>query len=569
MEARESGARGFLIGAALAGAALAAACGGVTTPGGNSESASGSGGVGGAGGAGSTVSSGGAGTAGTAGMGGSGGVACVPGEMIACYSGPASTQGVGDCHGGQSTCNADGSGYGPCMGEVIPTLENCQTPADENCNAAPIDGCGEHLWSQGLAGAVVVTSRLVSADSAGNVIVSGTFHQAITLGAQILVGNGPASDIFVAKLDGAGNHLWSKRIGTSNDDYVNASAVDAAGNVIVTGIFVGSLDLGGGVVLDNPGPFYATFVVKLDGAGNVLWAKHFPSASARSVAADAAGNVIVAGDFSGAANFGGGGIQAAGGTDVFVVKLAPTGMFLWNQAFGDINDQIVADVAVDSMGNVILTGSFEGSVNFGGGVLTSAGSSDVYVTKLGSSGAFAWSKRFGDFAVQTAQAVAITPADQVVLTGTFDGALDLGGGALVSTGQDIFLGKLGAAGNHLWSKRFGDAGVQAATSVAVDAAGRVTLVARFDGTLDFGGGALANVGQTDAAVARLDAAGGHVWSRRYGSSLEDTAGVAVVSTGEAFVIGNYDHCGAIDFGGGPLCSVSPQVNGVFLTKFAP
>ncbi|EYF01849.1 RCC1 domain-containing protein [Chondromyces apiculatus] len=46
-----------------------------------------------------------------------------------CYTGPAGTEDVGICRSGQQTCNADGSGYGPCLGEVLPGSETCDPGA--------------------------------------------------------------------------------------------------------------------------------------------------------------------------------------------------------------------------------------------------------------------------------------------------------------------------------------------------------------------------------------------------------------------------------------------------------
>jgi hypothetical protein len=62
--------------------------------------------------------------------------ACQPGEVRACYSAPVATQNIGPCRGGQQTCNAAGSGFGPCVGEVVPQPETCNTAADDDCDGA-------------------------------------------------------------------------------------------------------------------------------------------------------------------------------------------------------------------------------------------------------------------------------------------------------------------------------------------------------------------------------------------------------------------------------------------------
>jgi hypothetical protein len=69
------------------------------------------------------------------------GCTCALGDVIPCYSGPASTMNVGVCHGGQRTCLGGSLGYGPCAGEVTPSAEVCATTADENCNGTVNEGC--------------------------------------------------------------------------------------------------------------------------------------------------------------------------------------------------------------------------------------------------------------------------------------------------------------------------------------------------------------------------------------------------------------------------------------------
>ncbi|WAS96637.1 choice-of-anchor L domain-containing protein [Nannocystis punicea] len=60
---------------------------------------------------------------------------CEPGAQIACYTGPNGTQGVGICKEGMQTCNPQGTGYGPCNGEITPNpTDICSNALDDNCN---------------------------------------------------------------------------------------------------------------------------------------------------------------------------------------------------------------------------------------------------------------------------------------------------------------------------------------------------------------------------------------------------------------------------------------------------
>lgn len=68
------------------------------------------------------------------------GCSCVPNEVVPCYGGPPGTKDVGPCKGGMQTCNAQGTGFGPCAGEVVPQPEMCGTPIDDNCNGQVNEG---------------------------------------------------------------------------------------------------------------------------------------------------------------------------------------------------------------------------------------------------------------------------------------------------------------------------------------------------------------------------------------------------------------------------------------------
>jgi len=241
--------------------------------------------------------------------------------------------------------------------------------------------------------------------------------------------------------------------------------------------------------------------------GKHLWSKSFgdwDSQWAPAVAVDASGNVIVAGYIQSTVDFGGGALTSAGSDDIFVAKFGSEGSHLWSQRFGDGDLQRASALAVDAPGNVIVTGAFYGTVDFGGAALTSAGYYDIFVARFGSDGGHLWSQRFGDGSSQVSEAVAVDASGNMAVTGSFGGKVDFGGGALTSDGfADIFVAKVGSDGSHLWSQRFGDGDPQAAQAVAVDASGNMIVTGSFGGKVDFGGGALTSAGFPDIFVAKF------------------------------------------------------------------
>jgi hypothetical protein len=505
------------------------------------------------------------GASGAGGEGGAGG-SCSPGDVVSCYDGPEGTEGKGICTAGSKTCAADGAAFGPCVGAVEPRPENCATPVDDDCDGLAPACKGDPLWGKRFGDAGSQGAWSIATDPKGNVLVTGYVSGAIDFGSGPLISAG-GGDIFVAKLDPSGAPVWSRRFGDGAAQAGLSIVADSAANVFVTGYLNGAVDFGNGA-LTSAGNSDG-FLVKLDADGTTLWSQIFGGTSydaGQSLAVDSNGNVVVTGYFSGTIDLGGGPLSSAGGTDVFLAKLDPDGKHIWSKRFGDAMFQGGQSVAVGGAGDVFVTGNFKGTIDFGGDVLASAGGKDAFVAKLDAAGNHVWSKRFGDAATQYGQGIAVDGAGNVFVVGDFNGTVSFGGPVLSSgAAAELFVAKLDASGNYLWSKRFGDADTSGA-GVAVDLVGNVLVAGRFEGTIDFGGGPLASLGVGDVFVAKLDTDGGHLWSKRFGNASDEAAaGVATDSAGNVLVAGHFD--GAIDFGGGPLNNAGG--GDVFVVKLAP
>src|SRR5262249_11205115 len=145
-------------------------------------------------------------------------------------------------------------------------------------------------------------------------------------------------------------------------------------------------------------------------------------------------------------------------------------------------------IAVDRTDNMVLTGSFGGSVDFGGGALTSTGSADVFLVKYTTAGAYVWAKDFGTPLSASGNGVAVDGSGNVAVTGTFMGTANFGTGPLTSVGgNDIFIAEYSSAGDPLWSRRAGDTTTyDSGNGVAIDSAGNVVAIGYFLGTANFG-----------------------------------------------------------------------------------
>ncbi len=489
---------------------------------------------------------------------------CVPGAIDPCYTGPAGTEGVGICMGGTATCNPDGLGHAACEGQITPAVENCLAASDEDCNGAALACSGSDQFHKRFGDAGAQSAGGVAAWN-GGAVICGTFAGTVDFGGGALTSGG-ANDAFVASYDYLGAHQWSKRFGDAAAQSAAAITVDAQGNVFVVGDNAGTMDPGGGNV--TTAGLADVYLVKYDVNGVFQWAKQFGDNKAQNafaVATDAAGRVAITGQFASKADFGGGLLTSAGLTDMFVAVFDKDGAPQWSKRFGDAAAQAGKAIAFGPMGEVVVAGDNGGVVDFGGGNLTTAGATDVTLASFDTNGTFLWAKQFGNNVAQVANAVAVDDVGNIVLAASFAGTMNFGGGVLTSAGgNDMGLAKFTTGGMYLWAKRFGAAGADNARGVAIDPFGAIGLAGDFAGSVDFGGGALVSAGGTDIVVARFDALGAHVWSHRAGDAGAQVATAASSDVTGVFATGTF--AGTVDFGGGALTTAGG--NDIFLVKLS-
>lgn len=188
-------------------------------------------------------------------------------------------------------------------------------------------------------------------------------------------------DIFLLKLDSDGDFQWVNAFGGSgSDDGGNDIAIDNSGNVHITGLYTATaaIDFGGGVSL--PIASRDIFIIKIDTNGGYSWAAHIGGGSndeGKGIALDASGNVFVTGYFEGSnIDFNPGAevvnLSSNGDQDAFLLKLNAEGTYQWatNFSLNTSNDE-GRGVAVDSNGDIHLAGFVRININLGGSTIGS------------------------------------------------------------------------------------------------------------------------------------------------------------------------------------------------------
>ena len=432
-------------------------------------------------------------------------------------------------------------------------------------------------------------------DSTGNIYTTGRFASTVDfdpgVGTSNLTSAG-SSDVFVSKLDASGNLLWAKSFGAAAADAGLSIAVDSTGNVYTTGFFASTVDFDPGAGTSNLTSAGSSdvFISKLDASGNLVFAKRFGgsiSDLSYSIAVDSTGNIYTTGFFQDTVDFdpsaGTTNLTTAGLSDVFISKLDASGNLVFAKRFGAAEADAGRSIALDSTGNIYTAGYFEQTVDFdpsaGTTNLTSAGRSDVFVSKLDSSGNLVFAKRFGAAETDVGLSVAVDSTGNVYTTGYFEQTVDFDPGAgttdlTTGGGSDVFVSKLDASGNLVFAKRFGGSNDDGGISISVDSNGNIHTTGYFEERVDFDPGAgtsnLTSAGGTDVFVSKIDSSGNLLLAKSFGGTANDVGrSITFDSTGNIYTTGEF--AGTVDFdpGTGTTNLISAGGNDVFILRLDP
>jgi len=265
--------------------------------------------------------------------------------------------------------------------------------------------------------------------------------------------------------------MWARMLDDAGSAY--DVAINSAGNIVIS-----AFDREG-IVDENNYWFPKSLIIELDAQGEPVRQTAIERAWVQDIELDGDDAVLMAGKAPGNSFLPNGEASGAVHTEAFVAKLRADGELAWSRRLGDdpnplgVDQQITA-VTVDGDGNVIVSGTFTGSIDFGGLVLTSTEALDLFVAKLDPAGELLWAHRFGAAGDQYGGDVAIDDVGDIILIGLYTGDIDFGDG-LLQAGPDtkVVLAKLSPEGALRFSRGYDRAGM---TIVGADGHGSLVLV---------------------------------------------------------------------------------------------
>jgi hypothetical protein len=359
---------------------------------------------------------------------------------------------------------------------------------------------------------------------------------------------------------------------------------------------------------------WALLIIFAQSAANLIAAEHSPAFlwvkqlggtkanSGNSIAVDKTGNVYVTGrmDFESGQVIGTHGWYHKGGK-AFLAKYDAAGNLVWLQKFGGgaDNHAMGNGVAVDPLGNVYITGTFSGKINFNQLKLTSAGQLDSFLAKFGPDGKLSWARQAGGKnCFCESYGIAADKKGGIYITGNFVGKAAFGSDNMISRSgmepghdSDVFLVKYDSlSGDMVWLRQAGEAGENTGHGIAVDNQDNVYVTGRFSGgqgvyvegkgvrlSISFANikiTQMENIKNTDTNgnclfnfITKYNSDGKVLWARpTAGLSAYGTQNsIAIDKWGQIYVAGSFNF--ALKFDGISLTNTADGNDEIFLVKY--
>ncbi|MGZ3749734.1 MAG: SBBP repeat-containing protein [Bacteroidia bacterium] len=373
------------------------------------------------------------------------------------------------------------------------------------------DPAGNVLWAKSGKGVSNEGGYNVAVDPSGNAYVVGTYNSStFVLGTTTLTLNS-YDDIFILKYDPSGNLIWAKTAGGSGNDIGQSIAVDAGGNAYITGYYAsGSISFGSSTLTNSGGN--DLYVVKYDPSGNVLWANKAGGSSNDSgngIAVDASGNVFITGSFSSSGiTFGTTTFSNGGGIDMFTVKYNTSGNVIWAKTATGVSNDVGYNIALDGTGNPYVVGTYNSStLTFSTTVLALKAFDDIFIVKYDPSGNLFWARTIGGTGNDIGQSIAVDATGNAYITGYFAStSMVIGTTTLTNIGSnDFYMAEYDASGAPQWANSEGGALDDRGSCITVESNGNNIYVGGYfaSSTINFGSTTLTNAGGNDMYIAKF------------------------------------------------------------------
>lgn len=253
---------------------------------------------------------------------------------------------------------------------------------------AKYDNNGNELWAKGFGDVGLDIGYGITTTTANEIYVTGSFKSPVLTFGTYTLNNMGGSDYFVMGYDAFGNEMWAKSAGGNFDDAGTSVKQGFTGEIFTTGYFKSTAISFGATTFTNASIASAdVFLVNYNSLGNENWSRAYGGNLddiSYGIVCDPSGNVFIGGHIhSSSITIGTYTLTCNGVGDAFLAKLNSSGIVVWAENQGGLNDDGINGIAGDPASNVLITGFYNSSsINFNPYSLNNNGSSDLCLAKL-------------------------------------------------------------------------------------------------------------------------------------------------------------------------------------------
>lgn len=375
----------------------------------------------------------------------------------------------------------------------------------------PVLLCSQELkWLYKIGSLSTDYTASVALDNSQNIYDVTNFTGTASISSTTSVTSRGQEDIIIRKSSPNGIQQWIRQLGGKSQDIANDIVCDNQNNTYIIGTFRDTLLLESASILHTQTNLFGAFILKLNSNGALLWAKKIESErpiTVKSVTFGPMNDIVITGSFEGLINFPDSqSLITKGGSDIYVLKMNEGGNLMFLKQIGGVDQDFVSQHIVDTENNIFITGDFRASVDF------DPNSSEVNINSKG-------------------------------LT-------------------DIYLLKLSSSGAFLWVKSFGSSNVDYGHSIAVDKDKNIILTGRFSETASFGTitQTLQSKGGTDIFLLKMNKDGITQWANSYGDINNDVPSHVIVNNKDViYLSGTFRN--KVDFDPSPIANFSDSNGG--------
>lgn len=360
-----------------------------------------------------------------------------------------------------------------------PSVFNLTSDGGNDVFITKMTASGNLIWAIRFGSEIDDEASGITSDSVGNIYITGPLFDTVDFnpgaGVDTLIGGDRpvCSNIFILKLNIAGQFQWVKQVRTTYVGIITLGSITAnTSGIFIGGALEGWFDFNPSPLQDSLINDIGIFVLKLDLAGTFKWVRISHTSSSISIAGidnDSIGNVYIAGNFSGTIDFKMGSSifnlnNSGPGIKGYIAKFNSQGDFVWAKAYQGGANQSLHAMQVDKQGNVYTTGSFEGDLDLNPELDTfylSYRIGGTFISKLDADGNFVWGKgfHFSSFA-NWGMTICNDNAGNTYVSGLFIEIIYFQINSIMDSivsypNANTFLAKINAAGDFVWVKRMG------------------------------------------------------------------------------------------------------------------